>query len=420
MQQQNESETRPPFLQWLLFHVLPAIALLIIGGATIIAIAALLRHKPETVPPKKVVPVVEAIEAQPARTRSIVDSQGVVQSRTETTLVAEVSGRVVSISPDLYAGGFFKQDDTLATIEKTDYIAAVASAKSRYAEAKVAYEQEFALAEQAQEDWRSMGADGQPSELVLRKPQLARAQATLEAAQAAVDTAERDLSRTEIKAPYAGRVQHKFIDVGQFVNARTSQIASIYAIDTAEIRLPLSLADTRLIDIPERFSDGSSSGSKPKVVITARYGGKAFHWEGVIDRSEGAVDPQTRLLYLVAQIKDPYAADATSDRPPLKVGSFVTAQIFGQTIEKAFTLPRRALREGDTLFVINEDRTLEIREVDPYQKTSQNVILVEGLEKGELVCLTPLQYVVDGMNVLVEGDPVSSDEEGERPSVGNE
>lgn len=416
--EENNEDLRPSFPRWVVFHVLPALFLLFIGSLTIFVIAKALRHKPETTPPQKAIPVVEVIEAQPQNTRAVIESQGTVQARIQTNLLAEVSGRVTSISPALYAGGFFKKGDTLAQIDDTDYIAALASSKSRYAEAKVAYEQELAQVEQAQEDWKTMGGDAPPNDLVLRKPQLEKAKALLDAAEAGVAAAERDLQRTQVKAPYDGRVQEKFINVGQFLNARTSQIASIYSIDTAEIRLPISLDDTRLVDIPEAFSDGTTTSNRPSVKITARYGGREYHWDGIIDRSEGTVDPQTRLVYLVAQVDNPYANESKTGRPPLKIGSFVTAEILGEQISDAYLLPRRALREGDTLYVITEDRTLEIRKVTPFQKTSEIVIVRENLHPGEMVCLTPLQYVVEGMNVLLAGDsqPVAE----ELPESGNE
>lgn len=415
--EENNEALRPSFARWLVFHVLPALALLILGTAIIFLVAIVLRHKPETTPPQKIVPVVEVIEAQPQETQAVIHSQGTVQPRIQTNLLAEVSGRVTSISPALYAGGFFKKGDVLAQIDDTDYVAALASSKSRYADAKVAYEQELAQVEQAQEDWKTMGQGEEASELVLRKPQFERAKALLDAAAASVASAERDLERTQVKAPYDGRVQQKFIDAGQFVNARTSQIASIYSVDTAEIRLPISLSDTRLVSIPEAFSDGTIAGDKPAVRIIARYGGKEFEWNGIIDRSEGTVDPQTRLLYLVAQVENPYANDASSGRPPLKIGSFVTAEILGDKIDDAYLLPRRALREGDHLYVVSEDRKLEVRKVEPFQKTSEIVILTENLEPGEMVCLTPLQYVVEGMDVLLPSD--ESPPENEEPDPEN-
>lgn len=400
----EEDEYRPSFARWLFLHVLPAGLLLLLGSALIFVIAFQLKKEPETRETPKILPSVEVLEVQPEPKRVIVKSQGTVEARTHTTLLAEVSGRVESISPSLYAGGFFAKGEVLAKVEDIDYQANLASAKSRYAEAKLAYEQELALSEQAQEDWKGLGNSGSASELVLRKPQLERATANLEAAEAGVTSAERDLQRTEIKAPYQGRVQRKYIDLGQYVSARQSQIADIYSVDTAEIRLGIPLGDTGLINLQEKFVDGATNGTRPTVTITANYGGVDYHWQGSIDRSEGAVDPQTRLLYLVAQVDNPYSQTDNPGRPPLKVGSFVQAEIEGVLLENAFVIPRRALRENNSLYVVGDDGKLEIREIVPYQKTKEEVIVQGQLEAGELICLTPLQYVVNGMEVAISGD----------------
>ena len=395
---------RPSVTKWLFLHALPAVALLFIMSAVIFGIASIIRKPAEPLPSEKILPVVEVISALPQEHTITVQSQGTVEARTQTTLFAEVSGRVESISPALYAGGFFREGDTLATIEKTDYIANLAAAKSRQADANLAYQQEQASSAQAREDWEALNSSGEPSELVLRIPQLERTKANLEAATAAVLSAERDLARTNVEAPYNGRVHRKFIDVGQFANARQSQIASIYSVDTAEVRLGISLNQTHLIRIPENFGEGAGHSTKPAVTIKAVFGGREHSWQGVIDRSEGAVDPQTRLLHLVAQIPNPYRSDSASNRPPLKIGSFVTAEIQGAKINDAFVLPRRALRENDTLYIVRDDRTLEVRKVTPIQKTSEIVVVQGQLEEGDLVCLTPLQYVVNGMEVLLSTD----------------
>lgn len=401
----EDKENRPNFSQWLYAHLLPPLIILVLGAYGITKLAEKMRPELEEASRMKIHPTVEAIEVQPQTTQAIVESQGIVEARTQTTLFAEVSGRIESISPALYAGGFFSKGDQLAKIDNTDYIANLAAAQSRHADALLAYEQEKAAGEQAQEDWEKMGNEEAPSALLLRKPQLTRALANLEATKANVKSAERDLQRTTVKAPYDGRVQSKFVDIGQFVNARSSQIASIYAVNTVEVRLGISLNDTRLITLPETYSDGTTNDEKPKVLLTATYGGIDYEWEGIIDRSEGTVDPQTRLLNLVAQVENPYSKKDDANRPPLKIGSFVRAKIMGERIERSFSIPRRALRENDSLFIVSPERTLEIRKIQPYQKTRDRVIILEGISAGEFVCLTPLQYVVNGMQVRLSSDP---------------
>lgn len=382
-------------------YIVPPILLLAAAGGAI-AMAMVLRPQPEQAEPVPVYPEVTVAVAQEEPIVVHVDSQGVVQARTETNLVAEVSGRVEWISPTLFAGGFFQKGETLARIEDSDYRANLATARSRLAEAELAYQQELASADQAREDWEQMGR-GEANPLTLRQPQLERAKASLQAARQGVEIALRDLDRTEIKAPYAGRVREKLIDIGQNVVARNTPVARIYSVDIAEIRLPISIEDTRYIDLPEIYLEGraASRGAKPRVNISATYAGREHHWQGIIDRTEGAIDSRTRLAYVVAQVEDPYASRIDADRPPLKVGMFVRASIEGKRLPAGFRIPRQAINERNTVYLVDDSGRLDFKKVSIYKSDTEDVIIDNGLQNGDRICLTPLEYAVDGMQVTI-------------------
>ena len=386
-------------LTWLLQYVVPFFVLLAV--VALLAFAMLNRPVPEKNEPTAILPVVEVLEV---RTESITleaESQGTVQPRTETLLVAEVSGRIESVSNAFFAGGYFKKGDPLVEIDPVDYQANLANAKSRFAEARLAFEQEKALADQAREDWESFGR-GEATDLALRKPQLERAAAMMESAKAAVQIAERDLARTIVRAPYDGRIKEKYADVGQMVGARQSQLARIYSTDTAEIRLPLALDQLSFLELPETYSNYARVNSKPKVTLSAEYGGETHEWTGVLDRTEGAIDARTRLSYVVAQVERPFEKSAHNDRPPLKVGLFVEASIEGRQIDRAFRIPRRALHEGNIVHAIDRENRIVIKEVSVLQKGVDSVIVTDGLSDGDRLCLTPLEYVVMGMQVVID------------------
>ncbi len=401
----NEHIERPPFARWLFLHVLPAFLIAGLGAFGIMAIAVHLRKPPEAKPPIRALPAVTVAAAKAAPVEIVVESQGTVDARTQTNLVAEVSGRLEYIAESLYAGSFFKKGDLLARIDKSEYEANLAAARARLAEAQLALAQEQAASTQAREDWQSLAQQGEPGELLLRRPQLARAEANVASATAATEIAARDLARAEIRAPYDGRVREKFVDLGQMLNARTSPIANVYATDVAEIRLPISLDDLAYLDLPESYRDAAGPALAAPVAIEAVFGGVAYQWQGQIQRSEGAVDPQTRLLVVVAQIPDPYAQSPHHpQRPPLKLGAFVTARIAGRQLPDAFELPRQALRNDDRIYIIDTDNRLQIRPVTVFKKSPTSIVVTSGLADGELVCLTPLQYAVEGMEVAVDAD----------------
>ena len=198
-----------------------------------------LRPEQEKKEPQDILPTVETLQVYPEDLVVKVETQGTVEARTETVLTAEVSGLVEWVSPDFVAGGFFEKGEVLLKIDALEYESRLAEARSRLAQAELVYAQERALAEQAARDWEDLGR-GEPTDLVLRKPQLAKAKADREAAEAALRIAERNVRFTEVRAPYAGRVRRKRVDVGQSITARASQLAEIYSVEVAELRLPLS------------------------------------------------------------------------------------------------------------------------------------------------------------------------------------
>ena len=390
------SDKKESLLLRLVKYVLPIF--FIFASFGIILTAFVFKPVPEKKKTVQVLPVVEIIEARSKPITLEARSQGIVESRTETLLVAEVTGRIQSISNSFFAGGYFKKGDPLIEIDPVDYRANLALSKSRLAEARLAYQQEKALADQAREDWESFGR-GEGSDLTLRKPQLERAKAVYESTLAGVEMAERDLERTTVKAPYDGRIHEKFADIGQMVSARQSQLARIYSTDTAEIRLPISLKEIEYLELPESYSNRSTNDTKPRVFVRGSYGGEQYEWEGVIDRTEGAIDPKTRLSYVVAKIEEPYKKDENSDRPPLKVGLFVEASIQGKRIDNAFRIPRKALRENNTVYTVDRENRIVFKDVEVYQTDTEWAIITAGLEDGDRICITPLEYAVMGMRV---------------------
>tara|TARA_B100001123_G_scaffold445405_1_gene596909 strand:- start:9232 stop:10455 length:1224 start_codon:yes stop_codon:yes gene_type:complete len=349
----------------------------------------------------KILPRVEVAEITAEPLSLTIESQGTVQSRIETVLTAEVSGIIERVSPQLFPGSFFEKHDVLLEIDKVDYEAALANAKSLLASAKLAYAQEKSWSEQAEVDWKELGR-GTPSDLVVRKPQLEKAKADLESAEAVVAVAERNLSKTIVRAPYDGRVHSKLVGVGQNVSARMTQIARIYSVDVAEVRLPISGKEAGYIELPETFRGGKLMSKKAPVTLMAEFGGKDWSWQGTIDRVEGVIDPATRQVFLVARVEDPYAQGEVPGQPPLKVGQFVNAEIYGKELGQGFIIPRSALKPNDEVWIVDENNRLRITHVSVAKAGVREVYVTAGLQGGDRICLTQLGIVIDGMEVFVE------------------
>ena len=332
----------------------------------------------------------------------VVRSQGVVQPRTQTTLLPEVTAKILEVSPNFKAGGFFEKDEILLRLDPVDYETAVVVAKAAVAQAEAVLAEEQAKADQALESWKALGRTGEPSALLLRRPQVIKAQADAAAARAEVLKAERDLERTTIRAPYAGQVLEQLVDVGQLVSTGT-QMAKLFAVDYVEIRLPLPEREMRFLALPEHYRGGSASAASAAVRLRAVVNGKPAYWQGRLVRVEGAMDTSTRQVVAVAQVDDPYA-QRSDGAPPLKIGQFVEADIAGETLREVFIIPRSAVRAGNEIILISPQNTLRRLTVEPLVGDEKQIVvaanLPKSLKEGDVLCTTPIPFPADGARVL--------------------
>lgn len=353
-------------------------------------------------------PLIEVLTVSTAPHVLRVPADGIVRAHTSTVLVAEVSGRVLEVAPTLAEGSFFDAGDPLVRIEDRDYELARVRASAAVAEAQVALDIERAEAETAVEEWK-IHSSAEPTPLVRRLPQVAAAQARLAAAEADLERAALDLERTVIRAPYAGRVRTKTVDIGQYVNRGTS-LAAVYAVDFAEVRLPLQDRDLAFLDLPLGFRGSDRPPEElPEVEIRADFAGRSHAWTGRVVRTEGEIDPRSRMVHAIARIEDPYGrapADSDSTRPPLLVGMYVEATLRGRAIEQAMLIPRSAVRGANTVLTVDDEDRIHSRDVTVTRIEGESVIVGAGLEPGERLCVTRLEVFSEGMKVRVAGpDP---------------
>lgn len=347
----------------------------------------------ESVPPERALTVVRAIEARPQTVHLTVRSQGTVAPRSETELVPEVTGPVVWISPSLASGGFFEKDEPLLRIDPLDYEAAVA--RARAALARAGGEARHAASELERQRGLAEKKVGSSSQLSNARRAGTVGEAALEEARVALEQAERDLARTEIRAPFEGRVRSERVDLGQFVT-RGQSVGTLYATDFVEVRLPIADTQLAFLEVPS-FRRGDSEG--PRVTLRANFAGAEREWTGRIVRTEGEIDPKSRMVHVVARVADPYGAEGTVGTTALAVGLFVRAEIEGRIAEDVIVLPRSAMRDDERIVVIDGDDRLRFRDVEVLRIERDDVLIRTELEPGERICVSPLQVIVDGMRV---------------------
>ena len=377
-----------------ILHVGSMVILLGLGVAGFLALTASKPQLKRTKPPTPI-PMVRVSQIKTGPQAVTVRGEGTVRPLREIQLVPQVNGKVVFVSPVLVNGGEFKKGDTLLRIDPLDYQLAVTLARARVkdSESRLKVAEEEAAA--AREEWRLLYQDKgvkseDPPALVAKEPQLEAAKAKLEADRADLQKARLNLERTELKAPFNGRVSEESVDIGQYVSS-AKPLATLFSTEAAEIVVPFDDESLYWFQVPG-FTPGNGAGSPVKVL--ARIAGRELTWSGEVVRSEGKLDGRTRMVQVVVRVQKPYAR-----KPPLAAGLFVTVEIQGRTLENASVIPRAALRENNTVWVVDKAGQLEFRRVDVARLGTNQAILRSGLKDGERVVTSGLKVVTDGMKV---------------------
>lgn len=327
--------------------------------------------------------------------RLAVESQGSVLPRTRTSLISEVSGAVLEVSPQFIVGGRFEQGDTLLRLDPTDYEVALQRAEARLISRNAQLTFEQARATQAKKEWAMTGRPATEAPiLALREPYLAEARANVLQAEAEVKQAQQKLRRTTIRAPYTGIVSAKSVDVGQYVTVGTP-LGKTFAIDFVEVRLPLTDKDLSMMADIGFFS----AATAPTVALSATVGGEQVDWTGTLVRSEGVVNELNRSQYVVVQVVDPYGIGANPSSPPLLVGTFVRAALAGKQLDNVFKVPRHAMLEGSKVALVDAQSRLRLTPVESQFGNDDFYFVSAGMTDGDELIVSALGIPIDGMKV---------------------
>ena len=403
--------------------VLPVVILALGFGA--FQLLASMREPPQRVSRSYAGPLVEVIAAPLQQVQVVVEGQGAVRPDAQIDLVPQVSGIVVWKDASFKPGGTFAKGALLFRIDPRDYELAVQQAAVQVAQ--VRYQLDLAREEAAiaEEEWERLHAKDQaPTDLVLRKPQLRAAEASLQGAEARLAEARLRLDRTQVYAPFAGRVRTARVDVGQHLNVGQA-IAQIYSIEKAEIVVPVPDEDLGWFTLPLPIDiaaastpnigpvSGLDAEGNPRAFVFSREGasavvsgafaGRRHQWGGRVVRTEGELDPQSRMVRLVVEVEAPYGHIADGI-PPLTVGMFVDVAIAGRTVDGVRVLPRVALRQGDRVWTVGRDGVLNIRQVQVVRALKDEVLAYIDMGTEEWIIVSQLSGVTDGMQVrLADG-----------------
>ena len=322
-----------------------------------------------------------------------ISSNGTTTPLTQTVLTAEVGGEVIYRSKKFSEGSSVVEGEILAKIDDTDLQLQYKNALLQLANAEVQYSLQLAEAEVAKEAWEKIG-DGVASDLTLKKPQIKQAEALLEVANAQVSSAEKKLNKTEIVAPYAGRIQNVNIDLGTTI-IPGQPVGAIYTSSEIEVTLAVKDNDLQFLSIP---MDGRKLDPSEQALVKIKsfYKGKNQTWVGRLERVDGVIDPITRMINLIAVFKNDFIE---TDKPNLPIGLFVEAQIDGIILNDVFSIPVNSISENNEVYIVNKDNELVSRQLSILKKYSDFVIVKNGLKAGERIVTSKLSTASNGIKV---------------------
>ncbi len=386
---------------------------ILILGAAIAGVALMMANPvtPERLEAEEQLVPVEVMEIAHTSEQVVVEAQGTVTAAQQVQVRPEVAGRIVKLSPSLVPGGRFAAGEILARIDERDYQVQLTSRQEAVTRARVALRQERALQAVAEEEWQRLEGSisgSQPDrDLVLRIPQIEQAESAVAAAEGNLAKAELDLERCTIKAPFNAVVLREQVDLGQLVNPQT-EVATLAGTDAYWVQVSLPVEHLAWIEIPGRAGrDGSAKPGSPATVVH-RAGAARIRRQGRVERLLGDVDPAGRMARLLMVVDDPLAPDPEGADLPLLLGSYVTVEIRGRTIEDAIVVPRRALREvqvggegsaREGLWLMDSGDRLAIREVEVVWREEDTVIVGNDLTDGERLITSSLSTPIEGMKL---------------------
>lgn len=342
--------------------------------------------------------LVETLTIGMTEKRADLRSSGVVQAGQEIMVALQVDGKVDRVSPNFVAGGFFRQGEVLFGVDALDYELAVERASAALIKAKTDLTVMESKARLGQREWERLHPEGdeKPNPLVVYEPQLASAQAGLAAAAASLRQAEADLSRTKVAAPFDCRVRSEQIGLGQYIRAG-NPVATLVSVDVAEIVVALPLDELPWLQLAGEGDDSRGAPATVRLLVD----GKVHEWQGRVNRSLREVDAKSRMAQVVVRVEDPYdiSRQHAAGEIQLDVGMFVEVVIHGRDMRNIAVIPRKALRDGQTVWIMDDERKLRVRKVEPVRYEQDEVWISNGLAEGDRVVLTALSGGADGMRL---------------------
>ncbi|MFO8085700.1 MAG: efflux RND transporter periplasmic adaptor subunit [Desulfobacterales bacterium] len=378
----------------LIFKVMLPVVVILIG----IAASSYLKSTGPTTqrrPPVNLAPAVQVKPLFPEKHQVMVNAMGTVLPAQSVELKSRVSGEVVETHPEFSEGGLFRAGTKMIQIDPVDYQLALIQKEKALADANYELKLELGRQEVAKKEWQLLDLEKDSTqreiELALRKPHLEKARVAIASAEAELEKARLDLSRTKIVAPFNAMIRNRYVNRGSQVMAQ-QPLAELVGTDVYWIQATVPIERLSWMQIPQKIGD---PGSDARITYSNEY-----EISGKIVRLLGDLSGEGRMARVLIEVKDPLGLKKQqNEQPPLLIGDFVKVQIEGRLMENVYEIPRTALRDNAFIWIVNKNSTLEIKKIEAAWRGSDVVLADSGINPGELLIITDLPAPVDGMSV---------------------
>lgn len=375
---------------------------------------------------------------------------GYIQPELAWDGVAEVEGKIVTMHPELKRGAIIPQGELLVRIDPAQRLTATEQTQADVQrllasleeleqnrvnlQRRLAVEQQsltiagrelarkrelvkqnvIAASEVDQEEktylTQKNAVQALENQLALIPPQERELHAQLAQARSRLTDARLNLEKTEVRAPFDGRLRETNVEMNQAVSPG-QVLVRMDSMGVAEALAEIPLHVMRRV-IPPRgpspFAAGISMDALRRflsldAVVRLSIGGRQIEWPGRLVRFREEVDPKTRTIGAYVAVDNPYLNFVPGERPPLMRNTFCQVELRGAPRPDTVVLPRNAVRQGMVLLVDKDNR---LRRVEVRLDTTQGemAVVAEGLRGGEQVVVSDVPYAVDGMLLDVHRD----------------
>ena len=343
--------------------------------------------------------IVEVQTAQLSNEKIIIEAMGTVIAAKTISLTSQVSGEIIEVSPNLQPGSYFRQAEKMLSIDSADYKLGVQQKEADVVQARSELALEYGNQLVAKREFELLGekVSAEELDLILRKPQLKKLEASLKAAESGLEQAKLDLARTEVRAPFNGVVETLQVNLGARVNSGT-ELVTFTGVDEFWIKILVPVNKLKWITIAD--SSSNSQGSTVQIYNESAWG-KDIYRTGEVIRLMPGLEKSSQMAQLIVRIEDPLSLKDQS-LPKLLLGSYVSVSIDCGHLENVIAVNREHIRNGNQLWVMDNNSKLDIRELELLIKDKEKLIVKDGLTPGERYITSPLAPPVDGMSVELQ------------------